>query len=360
MNRPHSPWPLFTDDLEAARAWLRPQLENAPVGLRTGHLALSLGMVDTMEHLIQQPDALAPGASAQWGFRLARLRGANNPYSQLVPAALQQMADQTIRRCLNTGEALAIELNGGIGDHLEALSLVLPWAQGVGLALELRCHTKRQQQLASLLADQPGLNWTSQPGLPVMAVRHWLCGQSKPVAYKAWLQPADPQPTGLLCCWRAEGSGDPLSAHARSVPFMQVMRFYRRTQQQAPGLQMVDISRWQAWEAAQLERLGVRLHDPSKADLKALALMVLKHHVLTIDTALAHLCAALDHPATLLLPRFCDERWHELLAPINSYARYLRIKQSTQFGSWQALIESLEPSDWFGISATATDRPSKQ
>jgi hypothetical protein len=360
MNRQHSPWPLFTDDLEAARAWLKPQLEIAPVSIRTGHLALSLGMAETIERLIRQPDALSPGASAQWGFRLARLHGAENPYSQLVPAALQQVADQTIRRCLNTGEALVIELNGGIGDHLEAFSLVIPWAGAVGLALELRCEARRQQQLAALLADLPGLRWSGQAGLPVMAVRHWLCGQSEPVIYKQWLHLAGARPMGLLCCWRAEGSGDPLSAHARSIPFVQVVRFYRRTQQQVPGLQIVDISRWQAWEAAQLQQLGVQLHDPSQGDLKDLAHMVLKHHVLSIDTALAHLCAALGHPATLLLPRFCDERWHELRDPVNSYGQNLRIKQSTQFGSWQALIDSLEAADWLGTSSTATDRPSRQ
>ena len=43
MNRPHSPWPLFGDDLELARAWLRPQLRGV-VSLRTGHLAINLGM----------------------------------------------------------------------------------------------------------------------------------------------------------------------------------------------------------------------------------------------------------------------------------------------------------------------------
>ena len=47
MTVHHSPWPLFGDDLELARAWLRTQLRGF-VPLRTGHLAISLGMGDAL------------------------------------------------------------------------------------------------------------------------------------------------------------------------------------------------------------------------------------------------------------------------------------------------------------------------
>ena len=69
MTGPHSPWPLFGDDLELARAWLHPQLRGV-VSLRTGHLAISLGMGDALLGDVQsgavQTDA---NALRQWRFR---------------------------------------------------------------------------------------------------------------------------------------------------------------------------------------------------------------------------------------------------------------------------------------------------
>ena len=43
MTWPHSPWPLFCNDLNQARSWVKPQLQGA-VSDRTGHLAISLGL----------------------------------------------------------------------------------------------------------------------------------------------------------------------------------------------------------------------------------------------------------------------------------------------------------------------------
>ena len=41
MNGPHSPWPLFSDDLDLA-GLAQPQLQGT-LSLRTGHIAISLG-----------------------------------------------------------------------------------------------------------------------------------------------------------------------------------------------------------------------------------------------------------------------------------------------------------------------------
>lgn len=174
MTRPHSPWPLFTADLELARAWLQPQLEGPSPDLRCGHTALSLGMVDAVQALLAQPSRLPPAAAAQWGFRLARLEGQRNPYATLVPRELQQAAGHAVRASQTSGQPLAVSLNGGIGDHLEALSLLLPWARQHGIALELHTSGERQQQLTPLLGAAAGLQWSDRPGLAVMALRSSL------------------------------------------------------------------------------------------------------------------------------------------------------------------------------------------
>lgn len=340
MNGLHSLWPLFSTDLALARDWLRPQLLQAPVRVRSGHMALSLGLVAEVEALLARPEQLERGAAPQWRFRLARLRGEANPYAELVPETLQHLCASRVEYCLQQGGALPVSLNGGLGDHLEALSLLVPWARRNDVALTLQ--TSRQHQLAPLLSNEPTLTWCPEPGLPVMAVRHLLCARS--ASYRSWIEPLEP-PTdatqGWLCCWRAEGAGDRFSAHARSVPFALVRGFYTQLLGLVSPEAIIDISRWTPWEAQQLSGMGIHLHDPSGGTLAELAVLAQQRQVISIDTALAHLCAAMGKGATLLLPRFCDERWSELHRPHNSYGICLQSRRSTQFGSWSAVLTAL-------------------
>jgi ADP-heptose:LPS heptosyltransferase len=87
--------------------------------------------------------------------------------------------------------------------------------------------------------------------------------------------------------------------------------------------------------------IGVQSHDPSKGDLADLAKLVRNSQVISIDTALAHLCAAMGYPATILLPVFADERWVELHKPNNSYGRWLRLERNIHFGDWRLSLDRL-------------------
>ena len=63
--------------------------------------------------------------------------------------------------------------------------------------------------------------------------------------------------------------------------------------------------------------------------------------VITVDTAVAHLAAALNRPTWLLLPRNCDFRW--LLDRSDSpwYPRCLRLFRQPDHGDWETVIEEL-------------------
>ena len=151
MTGLHCPWPLFGDDLELARSWLRPQLRGA-VSVRTGHMAISLGMGNALIDGLQGGEFQAEAkALREWRFRLARLDGEANPYRHLLPEGLLEHTRATITHCRTTGKALNVRLNGGIGDHLEVLSQLLHWAKEKQCFLNMMMSIERQQQIESLL-----------------------------------------------------------------------------------------------------------------------------------------------------------------------------------------------------------------
>lgn len=353
MTEHHSPWPLFGDDLELARSCLRPQLQGV-VSERTGHLAISLGMdaelLDGVRRGSMQADEIS---LRQWNFRVARLHGETNPYLHLLPEGLLNQTLATVARCKTTGDPLSVQLNAGIGDHLESLSLLLPWAETKNLRLNLEMNATRQQQIEPLLPErnQVQCNMTPEGGaasIPVMALRAAVLCESQPVAqYGQWLsleKISQPSAKHWLCCWRAEGTGDKLSAHSRSVSWMLVREFYRVLRRLHPQNCIVDITNWTPWEASQLRGMGVEVLDPRRGGLVWLAKLCRVSHVVTIDTALVHLCAAAGQRANLLLSAFPDERWQELHRPEHHYGQLIQIRRSSQFGSWSAVLASLTAS----------------
>ena len=140
-----------------------------------------------------------------------------------------------------------------------------------------------------------------------------------------------------------------MSAHTRSVPRALVQTFYRHLQLLYPQCCLVDITDWKDWEASQLRGIGVEILDPRQETLLDLAERCRYSRVVTIDTALVHLCAAAGQPAELLLSAFPDERWQELHRPEHHYGQLMTIRRSSQFGAWSELLTSL------ALSMTAED-----
>ena len=331
-----------------ARSWLHPQLQDL-VSAENGHLAISLGLGDELLDGVQSGVLQAdPKALRQWRFRIARRNGETNPYLCLLPEGLFELTMKAIAEHKIKGRPLGVQLDGGIGDHIEALSLLLPWAKAKNICLNLQMNTERQQQIEPLLPHWEQIQCSDlEKGsslIPVMALRAAVAGNAEPLKYLPWL----PQPKRTtkmegtwLCCWRAEGAGDKLSAHSRSVPWKLVRDFYDRLKRLQPQCRIVDITTWKGWETIQFRNMGVEILDPRQETLLELVKLCRVSHVLTIDTALVHLCAAAGQRADLLLNAFPDERWRELLQPKNHYGQLLQLWRSSQFGSWSTVMDSL-------------------
>lgn len=350
MTPVHSPWPLFGDDLAFAQNWMREELNRFPMTGEAGHTALSIGLRDEVEqHLASQtPDARKEqNFDDQFRFRLARMDGISNPYRELIPKLHHDNICRFVAEAAQSKKPLSVQLFGGLGDQLELLSLVLPWGSHHCVPLRLMAEEERCKLFTPLLPDhasiEPFKPENCSPFAQSMAIRLGVFEHDSTSRFATWIQTEKqtPDPHRIVCCWRAEGQGSSLSAHSRSVPFALVHTFYQRLFERKPQTRIIDITAWQPWEMRRFEQLGVTLQNPVALGLTGLVNLCKGRRVISIDTALIHLCAAMGQAAELLLPRFPDERWVELSHPQHSYGQHLSIKRSNQFGSWVSVMTSL-------------------
>lgn len=242
---------------------------------------------------------------------------------------------------LTQSNTINVAINGGIGDHLEALSLVIPWAENKGIKVNMHIDQKRKRQLSAILSKFSRINIEASGGILILALRGWIKDNSD-ATYGSWIESNSKsiESNKLVCCWKAEGSGDKFSAYCRSIPFEIVYKFYELILSKR-DYTIQDISSWNRWERAKLSSLGVKLLNLYTGNLLELSKAVEKAEVITIDTALAHLCAAMGHGAIVLLPKFADERWIELNNQGSSYATHLTLLRNQVFGDWKPCIGTL-------------------
>ena len=348
MTGDHSPWPLFSNDLEQAQQWVSDRLARSPTDQKLGHQALSLGLTHTVQKLLNKGNLnLLDATQRQWKFRLARFSGAENPYAELIPPDVQNFTEQQVGHALRKGIPIVVNLVGGVGDHLEVISMLLGWCKSNGHPLTLQVTQQRQQDLAPIIELVPQLELQSSfdpRAVPGMAMREWICRNYASSRYVTWITntyDGHMPSQGTLCCWKAEGFDNPLSAYLRSVPLPLVLDYYKEMRKRYPQSSIIDISNWKPEEIVILEDIGVQCFNPRNSGLRTLLNKCRGKKIVTIDTALAHLCAVSGTKATLLLNQFPDERWVELHQDIHCYGQNLNILQQSQFCSWESVLSSL-------------------
>ena len=105
-----------------------------------------------------------------------------------------------------------------------------------------------------------------------MAIREWICRHHGLSDTTTWItNKVDNQDDkkGTLCCWRAKGEDNPLSAYLRSVPFPLVVNYYKTMQQLHPGLSLIDISDWKSNETTFLRSMACNASIHAKWALTA-------------------------------------------------------------------------------------------
>ena len=86
----------------------------------------------------------------------------------------------------------------------------------------------------------------------------------------------------------------------------------------------------------------IKNHNPTRGTVKDIANLIMEHSdIITIDTALAHICAAMGKKCILMLPKYYDERWEELINSESSYKRSCKIIKQREYGRWRIEIEDI-------------------
>ena len=88
------------------------------------------------------------------------------------------------------GMPAVVSLNGGIGDHLEVISMLLEWSRIDMHPLILQVTPQRQQILAPLIESIPQLELQSSihpRAVQGMAMREWICRHYGSIPYGTWI-----------------------------------------------------------------------------------------------------------------------------------------------------------------------------
>lgn len=222
----------------------------------------------------------------------------------------------------------------GLGDTLQfARYLPLLRPRVASLAIET------QPELAPLLATLPGIDQVVpfDPAHPlpapdadieIMELAHALRLPPPPPPYLA-AAPLHPGGPGLLAglCWAA-GGWDP----DRSVPIEALAPLAG-----LPGLRLVSLQRGPAANAADAG-LFATAQDHSMDLVRTARLVAGLDLVVTVDTMIAHLAAALGRPTWLLLKSDADWRWGQDRSPWYPAVRQFRQPAP---GDWATPVAAL-------------------
>ncbi len=349
MNDFHSNWPLFTGDLKFAQAWIQDQNELLrPKQSQLLHSALSLGLIKEVKSLLNRQSAkISPSIQRAIRFRITRFEGGDYYPWLFTPETIKELKYKWNLLVKNSNQPVRIAFQGGIGDHLQDLSLIIPYFKGHSKQVIAHLNNTRDSQLnriakENLITTNVLLN--KKNGFHVSEIMK-LLGHPLPI-HQEWINISakmNNKKNRLLFCWNAYGSGDSFSCWSRSVSFTDAINFYKRLIYKGwEPQEITDISNWKSWELNSLLALGIKHYNPSRGDLLDLArLSIASKHIITIDTALVHLCASLGKKNILFLPSFNDERWPELLRTNSCYEKNCVVYKQKYFGNWQQELEDL-------------------
>ena len=212
---------LFTNDELLARKALAEMERRGEISTNQGaHWAVSLGdedLADLLYTKLERNDNAGTSLVKGLQFRKERKKGTKNCYQ-----AVLQLEEENRKRIIKEAENTNIELCGGIGDHLEELSRIIPWMEKNNISLKFSSTLNRIRQLEPITGKY---QWVRQSSNAVKSkVFLAALGEEieRPGQFIIGDKKEQEQVKKVLICCTATGNNDALSRWSRTINFSEV------------------------------------------------------------------------------------------------------------------------------------------
>jgi Tfp pilus assembly protein PilF len=254
------------------------------------------------------------------------------------------------------GKTIVLHAEQGLGDTLQFCRYV-PLVAALGARVWLEVQAPLQALLAQF-TQVPGVVAVVARGEPLPLCDYHCPLLSLPLALDTELHTIPAAPAYLQAdaakveVWRARlaaqarplrglvwaGSPTHVNARHRAIALEQLAPLYASGPGRVVSVQKeVPPADREAYAGAGLLEVAGELHDFSDTA----ALLACLDHIVTVDTAVAHLAGALGRPATLLLPYRPDFRWLMARADTPWYPSLKLVRQDRP-GDWRTAIAQVD------------------
>jgi hypothetical protein len=355
-------WFLYGNDRELALDELERIIRDNSVDVETRLKIISIltyiGAYDNCEYWLKKFNGHEHIIGQQSWYRIYRFKKQQNPWKGLLGENTKNQIDEIITSYLKNNQIITIDLVGGIGDQIENAALIWASIQKLNRSelIKIKPNGENSMIVDKFLEEVAGFPLSSKKTeanhLRVSApwFRHWL-GEKKlekaPIRLINENKPEVIKPLLILICWRCKiDINNPLSSFSRSVPFRRILAIYKEWESsiQNKKIGIIDISEYREDEHIALNKLypWVKLYRNRIKSLRDTRQFIGKsHQIITVDTSLVHLCAAIGRDVSLILNKYPDERWCDLLSERGSYKDHVKVFQQTKFHDWEAPIRKL-------------------
>lgn len=293
-------------------------------------------------------------AAYEWRWKNAQMAGEARTFVQ------PQWAGEDIR-----GKTILLHAEQGLGDTLQFCRYV-PWVKARGARVVLEVQPPLVPLLTALewtdavlargselpmfdvhcpLLSLPLAMGTNLSTIPLVSTPRFAYLGADPAYTQTWQQElermeksARPMRVGLVWSGRAEHKND----HNRSIVL-----------QDLSALLDVASERGLVWHSLQKEfrandlafareRGGIALWNERLGSFQdTAALIACMDLVVSVDTSVAHLAAAMGKPVWLLLPHSPDWRWLPADGNFNRWYPTMRLWRQSAYGNWHSVVEQV-------------------
>ena len=355
-----TPWYLYGNDLKLAKEQLNIAIRKSKTKnekLKFINLLTYIGDYAGCSSWLEEVDGITEIAGQQSKYRILRHRQIHNPWQALIGSQNQRSLDATLKRHIDQGNPISVDLVGGIGDQIENAAIIMASKKNLKIpeALLMRPTGQNCKIVRELLELVPNIRIEEENGekntchVTAPWFRFWLNLNRLEESPQAFLKDEYPatETRRTLACWRSKvDEHNKLSSFSRSIPFRQIVENYDILEKDKTKKkhEIYDISTY-----SKEEENIIRSNNPSvrlmRAEIKNLQdtrqLMKQCSMIITVDTSLVHLAAGCGRDVDLLLNQFPDERWQDLRQRSSSYEQHVTVHQQQGFHDWSKPLGTL-------------------